>query len=127
MTYIFRVQDSKGRGPWRPGFSHKWKDMDREIPDPFYDEFPDIDLANETGNLGCGCANANQLKKWFSEEEYELLLKLGYKAVKLKVDRIVRQSENQCVFLRNKPLRKNTVRIALYENKEEQANELYHE
>lgn len=116
MRQIYRVQDEKGRGPWRPGFSHLWVEPDREIPAPFYVEFPDIDLAEaqQKGNLGCGCASLEQLKKWFSEDEYNRLLLLGYKAVRMKADSVVRESENQVVFIRQQALRKNVVRVHLY-------------
>lgn len=125
MNYVYRVQDSKGRGPWRPGFSQKWRDQARDIPDPFYIEFPDIDLSRGTGNFnfGCGCVSIDQLKKWFSQDEYNRLLKLGYKAVKLKADRIIKESKNQVVFSRNKSFRKDAVRITLYDCIEGQAND----
>ena len=43
---IYRVQDAQGRGPWKPGFSHRWVE---DRPDhynlpPWFVEFGRCDL-----------------------------------------------------------------------------------
>lgn len=114
---VYRVQDKDGRGPWKPGFSHRWvetrPDHDNLLPWPF--EFGRVDRKAISGmHLGCGCKTLDQLRRWFSETEYDALLGLGYCAVKMKVGRILGESETQCVFERAKPLKSDVKVIHLY-------------
>ncbi|TVP11783.1 hypothetical protein [Shewanella sp. KCT] len=112
---VFRVQDKRGRGPFQPGFTAKWLQQHKELP-PYYLEF-DIDVRAEQamGNvLGCACRDLEQLKKWFTEQEFKTLQKLGFKAVRLEVDRIIESSDIQCVFSRARQLRKGAVEVKLY-------------
>lgn len=114
---IFRVQDKEGRGPWRPGFSHKWVE-DRDDHDnlvPWLHEFGRVDGTAIYGMaIGCGCLTLDQLRRWFTESEYRTLQRYGYHAVKMQVGRVLAASELQCVFERAKPLRCDVERVELY-------------
>lgn len=112
--FIYRVQDIYGRGPWKPGFSHRWVETrpDHDNLPPWYVEFGRVDqqlLYGEHG--GSGCRTIEQLRRWFTESEYRKLLSFGYCAVKMQVGRILAESEIQCVFGRAKPLNSEEVEI----------------
>lgn len=117
---VFRVQDRDGRGPWKPGFSEKWIDDSRtdaeyEALKPGPLEFGDVARQAIYGmHLGYGCESLEQLRRWFTEQEYRTLRRHGYRAVKIEVGRILASSELQCVFERSKPLRKGVKRVNLY-------------
>src|SRR5207247_592614 len=95
---VFRVQDKDGRGPWKPGFSHRWVE-DREDHDklvPWYTEFGRVDRRAIYGMaVGSGCRTLEQLRRWFTPSEYRTLRRLGYQAVRLKAGRILAESEIQ--------------------------------
>lgn len=116
--FVFRVQDAEGRGPWRPGFSHKWVEdrPDEEfaalIPWPL--QFGELPF-DPRMHAGCGCQSLSQLRRWFTESEYRTLLGLGYRAVKMTPERILAASDIQCVFERVIPLNVGVVPIQLYD------------
>ena len=115
--FIYRIQDSDGRGPFKPGFSHVWVNErgDHENLKPCTQQFDGIRnklLLSE--HYGCGCKNLKQLRRWFTKQEYKKLKKYGYRAVKMKVARIVAESEIQVVFGRAIPLNENIDEIRLY-------------
>jgi len=115
---VFRVQDTEGRGPWRPGFSRVWVQPrpDHMLLAPFFVEFPGVLKAVLPGErLGSGCNNPSHLRRWFTEKEYRTLKKLGYSAVALEVDRILAESDVQVVFVRALPFNTNTTPISLYD------------
>jgi hypothetical protein len=117
---ILRVQDSDGRGPWRPGFSRLWvrdrADHDNLIPWPT--EFGMGIIPRDTWpfgrHFGCGCRTIEQLQRWFTVEEYATLTRYGYQAVRLDVDRVIAESERQLVFQRSRPLRAGAEPFNLY-------------
>lgn len=119
MTRIFRVQDSEGRGPWRPGLSHKWSE---ERPEseyaalvPWMVEFKGKMKPHITGmRLGCGCLTHEQLRRWFTQGEYAKLLGYGYQSVSMIADRILAASDKQCVFQRARPLHEEVEVFSLY-------------
>lgn len=117
MREIFRIQDSKGRGPWKPGFSHLWVENrpDHNNLIPCHHEFGRVERLAITGmHLGCGCRTKEQLRRWFTPEEYAKLINLGYNAVQMEVGRILAESNTQCVFERAKPLHKDLLVFDLY-------------
>lgn len=115
-TQVVRIQDKKGRGPFAPGVTNKWLDTrnGRGFLPSFFMEFPDF-RPTGSDNFGCACMTTDQLKLWFSQEEYQKLLKLGFKAVKMNVDEVVRQSDIQCIIRRKRSFRKNVETFQLYE------------
>ena len=115
---IFRVQDSEGRGPWRPGFSHNWvidrPDHANLPPWPFefgLDKVLDSRKPNEW--MGCGCLSLKQLRRWITMKEYRTLKKLGYGCVMLEGNAIA-VSDIQCVFTRDRPLFEDIKKLKLY-------------
>jgi len=117
MPIIFRIQDKDGRGPWKPGFSHKWietrEDHDNLPPWPL--EFGRVDRQLFLGeHAGSGCLTLEQLQRWFTPSEYKTLLKYGYRAVKMEVNRLLAHSDIQCVFGRTKPLKEDFIVVELY-------------
>ena len=113
---VFRVQDKDGRGPWKPGFSHKWvedrKDHDNLVP--WYVEFGRVDLQGIAGmTMGSACTSLEQLRRWFFPSEYKKLLSLGYQAVQLEAS-VLAESEVQCFVQRAKPFNIKSYPVALY-------------
>jgi hypothetical protein len=107
---VYRVQDREGRGPWRPGFSAKWlHDSDLPLPAAFFEEFgwrlADVPRMFRRGEFGgCGCRTLEQLARWITSTEAERLRVYGYVIVRMTIDRVLAESENQVVFARRKPL-----------------------
>ena len=114
---VFRIQDVEGRGPWKPGFSHKWV-QDREDHEnllPWHIEFGRVtQYAYSWELIGCGCTSIEQLRRWFTDVEYCTLLSYGYQAVQITASRILAQSDTQCVFTTKIPFNKQFVIFDLY-------------
>jgi hypothetical protein len=116
---VYRVQDDEGRWPWRPGLSRHWV---RERDDhanlrPWMQEFGDVIPRSgwPFGNhFGCACKTIEQLRRWFSADEYETLLSFGFEAVQMEVDRVLAESDIQLVFQRSRPLRAGVEPVSLY-------------
>jgi hypothetical protein len=110
--HVYRVQDRYGRGPWKPGFSHRWSDPElapgQEELLPVYEEFG-LDVFHRLGRAnefyGTAVRSPEALCRWFSASEQCRLSALGYSAVSLGVDRILAESKHQLVFARREPLR----------------------
>lgn len=104
---VYRVQDIEGRGPYRPGFSHTWvADHGPAKPPSWIDEFGMglLKKARPHEALGCAFRTLEQARKWFLQEELDRLVLLGYRLVKMDVDRVLAESEHQLVIARSKPL-----------------------
>jgi len=107
--HIFRVQDSEGRGPYRPGFSRFWTDPDGPVVRPWWDELG-IPLAEAVRSLpvgmysGCGFRSLELLNQWFTPIERERLQAHGFVVVRFKPDRIIAQTPTQVVFAQRAPL-----------------------
>ena len=120
MFTIYRIQDADGRGPWKPGFSHRWV-ADRPESEyarlvPWIEEMGPVHRNALYGtHTGCGCRSLEQLRLWFLPVEYKKLLDFGYKAVQLSAGRILGESEIQCVFERAAPLNQDVQEVELYE------------
>jgi len=114
---VFRVQDADGRGPWKPGFSHRWVEdrPDHENLIPWFNEFGDVRERAIYGMvMGCGCRTLDQLRRWFTPSEYKTLLGFGYQAVKMQIGRVLAESDIQCVFECSKPLNQGCEVVQLY-------------
>lgn len=115
---VYRVQDGDGRGPWRPGFSHKWVETrpDHDNLPSWLCEFGPAHLkAFSWEHCGSGCRTIEQLCRWFTESEYKTLLKGGYQAVEMEASRILVESNIQCLFTRKNPLCDGAKIIKLYD------------
>ena len=109
MTFIYRVQDATGRGPWRPGFSHLWIDEHAPVgrlSETVMDLVPLAVLrALPTDrHYGCGCRTMAALREWFTPAERLRLTALGFDPVRLRVDQILAESDWQMFFSRTRPL-----------------------
>jgi hypothetical protein len=113
---IYRIQDSEGRGPWRPGFSHTWveprADHDNLIPG-----HKELNMPQNFYKFRCygfGCTSKHMLQRWFTPSEYQTLLRYGYRAVEISVNEILASSDTQCLFGRNIPLNLKCSTFRLY-------------
>lgn len=95
---VYRIQDKYGRGPWKPGFSSKWVEFrpDHENLIPSYEEFG-IDVFRYP-YAKSGCKTIDQLKRWFTESEYNKLHNYGYRAYEIKTKKLYAESEIQIIF-----------------------------
>jgi len=115
---IYRVQDKDGRGPWKPGFSHKWI-VDRDDLNNLHSINKEFNCSYldrtfyEGWHFGCGCLSVDQLKRWFIEEEYNTLLEYGYSSVKIN-GKVLESSSIQCLFARRKHLKYHGGIFSLY-------------
>jgi hypothetical protein len=118
---IYRIQDKEGRGPFRPGFSKYWvserPEVELALLKPPHVEFPDMVL-RAGWHFGCGCESLEKLRMWFLPCEYHTLLSYGYRCVSMEIDRIAAKSAYQCVFERDRPLRKNVKEVELYSDRQ---------
>ena len=104
---VFRVQDHKGRGPFKPGFTRFWLDPSKpesELLPSMFDEFPNVmGLLLDHGHQGCACTDLDTLKRWLNAAEMSLLKHVGYRIVSMNADKILAQSKNQVLFWRKLP------------------------
>lgn len=108
---VFRVQDSQGRGPFKPGVPAKWADPEfapgmKALP-TFMEEFG-FDVFDRLGrpgeHFGSAVRRARSISDWFSKSEQIKLHDLGYRLTGLRNARVLAESQNQIVFARSKPL-----------------------
>jgi hypothetical protein len=107
MEKVFRIQDREGRGPWKPGFSHKWvvNRPDHKNLISWYEEFgPVHESIPSFYHIGTACTSLKQLRRWFTRREYKALLGFGYSAVCMHVDEIIKRSDIQCLVVSKRPL-----------------------
>lgn len=109
MRPIFRVQDSDGRGPWKPGFSNRWLDADIGLranlpPWPMEFGMKLMRRVKPGQHVGCGCVSLDQLWKWFTRAEMDRLHIFGYHLIEIPDGQILAESDVQCVFVRDCPL-----------------------
>lgn len=110
MPVVWRVQNSEGRGPYKPGFSKQWLDGNsRRACVPWWIELglPMVAAHDSLrGNMHTGCAFETEAKakEWFSRSELRRLSKLGYHLVQLNVDVIRYRTPTQLVVQSNTPL-----------------------
>lgn len=117
MIKVFRIQDKEGRGPWKPGFSHKWVKLrpDHDNILPWYVEMGRVDLHLLPGEQGlCACETIKQLRRWFTKSEYKKLCRFGYNAVIIEVDTIIAKSDTQLFCGVRNLLNKKAEIIRLY-------------
>ena len=117
MVVVYRVQDLSGRGPWKPGFSKIWVEErpDHKNLQPWFIEFGWVNKKGLSGEtLGSACKTIEQLRRWFTKQDYEKLKTYGYKSVKIEVNRIIAESDIQCFVGRAKPFNESVEVVELY-------------
>ena len=100
---LFRIEDRERRGPYRPGCSALWSDIEGPPPPPpWAAEFGICILAQvQPGeNMQCGFKTETQLRRWFTPAEIYKLQLLGYRIVEAEATRIIAESKHQVVFIR---------------------------
>lgn len=108
---ILRVQDSKGRGPWRPGLSEKWVDSFRTSQNPpIYEEYPEFVLkvreAHGRGlHIGCAARGRAGLLSWFSPMEIVRLSDMGFRVVDASACDVLHETPTQVLIASDRPLR----------------------
>jgi len=108
---ILRVQDDRGRGPWRPGFSAGWVDSWRtECLPQVYQEIPDfaaiVARAKRDGmHVGCAARGMAGLLAWFSPMELCRLDDLGFQIVDASGCDVLAETPHQLIIGSNRPLR----------------------
>ena len=106
---LFRIQDSEGRGPYRPGFSKQWADKDGPICAPWWIELG-ISLQAAMAMLPRGMFNGSafdslgKLEQWFTPSELEKLGKFNFNIVRFRPDKLIAETPTQVVFAQSYPL-----------------------
>jgi len=111
---VYRIQDCNGRGPFKPGST--WYDIDfapgvKPLP-TWMEEFgPDViyKLGQAHEHFGTGVRSLDKLRWWFSLPEMRKLNALGYNIVRMKISRVLGESENQVLFARRKKLSESVI------------------
>lgn len=120
-TFVHRVQDETGRGPFQPGFSLLWFQGRDEAEE---EEFAPFDvrvvgplaraLPASMRYAAHACRSQAQLRRWFLPQEYHMLRDLGFQAVTIEVDAILMESPLQVLFARSIPLHQAANPFELY-------------
>jgi hypothetical protein len=113
-TLVCRIQDAEGRGPYRPGFSHRWSERE-DGPDPVFVAFPGImaiaqQKVNKYGGaVGCAFRTLEQAANWFSPSEVLTLAKHGYSLCWMRPDEILAEDDDQMVIWTQTPFAKAVI------------------
>ena len=119
MIPVYRIQDPEGRGPFRPGFSHKWVETrpDHDLLKPYFDILDRkslVDTIRGGYHVGCACLTVEQLRRWFTAGEYITLRGYGFQAVVMMADELLHTDDVQSVIARLKPFNEGAQAIPLY-------------
>ena len=119
MGVMYRLQDGAGRGPFKPGFTEKWlsdkDDLDELKPFTPREIFnAKMKSSVEFPVIGCCCSSADDLKKWFTKEEYFKLRLLGYKSVMVSQCEFLAAKDYQVLIGRTWPFTKGIKQFELY-------------
>lgn len=114
--FVYRVQASDGRGPWRPGFSERWIDNDAPVgrlSETIMDLMPIRELRSlpDTMHYGCACRTLTGLRDWFTAIEIARLESLGFYPVRINVDQILAESPWQMLVGRVRPFADGASRL----------------
>lgn len=112
MSELYRVQDKTGRGPWRPGYSHKWVSDKRGAPDllpPIFEDLPSfrqvVTLAHTLGfHIGIAVRGWQQFGAWFLPDELERLRADGFNVVQCDNCRVFAETKHQVMIGSKAPL-----------------------
>lgn len=97
---VYRLQDSKGRGPYWHEFDEQWQDPQNNhnnLPTPY--EENSISERFKSGFHVCGFKSLKQMGKWFTKKEFREMKKVGLYLVAIEVpeDKIIK-GKKQIVF-----------------------------
>ncbi len=100
---VIRVQDRHGRGPYRPGMSHRWSDPNGFDCPPWWVELGlEMAAAHERFvgpyHWGCAFTSREQMARWFNVGEMRALDRLGYSLAAVSADIVVAETPRQIVF-----------------------------
>jgi hypothetical protein len=103
---VYRVQDRAGRGPFRPGLTDQWRDIDGNDYPPIQLDFGIAWLAEvpPSWHVGCALRDAAAVARWFTASECQRLHTLGFNLVSIRA-RVLRESPHQMIVVRPLPLR----------------------
>lgn len=106
---VLRVQDAEGRGPYRPGFSHRWSDPNGFDCPPWWEELG-LGMAEAHARCvsgyhwGCAFTSRKQLEAWFNAKERRALDRLGYRVAFILPSIIAAETPRQIVIGTRAPL-----------------------
>lgn len=111
---LLRIQDSSGRGPWRPGLSSKWVSSRADaprLPAPIHEQVPKLSSiaasVHAAGrHIGCAVRGSVGLERWFLDDEIGRLKALGFHLVDCSHCRIEAETSDQVLFSSQWPLRR---------------------
>lgn len=100
---VIRVQDARGRGPYRPGFSRVWRDLSWPAQAPWWEEIGEDPFTAHLridGAYHCGCAfrTQEQLRRWFSPRELRALDRHGFALASIVPDVVFIETASQVVI-----------------------------
>lgn len=113
---VYRAQAADGRGPWRPGWSRQWIDVDAPA-DRLVESLSDLLTIEQLRSLppgmhyGCACRSLEALLAWFTPVERLRLKGFGYSPVRLNVDQVLAESPLQLVVGRVRPFMDGATRV----------------
>ena len=97
---IYRLQNSKGQGPYWHEFRDTWEDPKNNhnnLPTP-YEEKNIVDQF-KAGVHVCGFKSLKQLGKWFTKKEFREMKKIGLNLVAIEVpENQIIKGKKQIVF-----------------------------
>lgn len=118
---VYRIQDSEGRGPFKPGFSDQWVEFREDLFNlrPAYADFDGYvetvkQLKKKGLYLGIATETPEQLRRWFTVTEYLKLLGMGYKCYKVHKCHIAHKSDIQIIIARKCHPTKSIEQVKLY-------------
>jgi hypothetical protein len=103
---VYRVQDRSGRGPFRPGLTDQWRDVEGADYPPIQLDFGMTWRTEVPPGWHCGCALSDvaAVARWFTASECQRLHILGFNLVSIRA-RVLRESPHQLLVVRPLPLR----------------------
>lgn len=117
----YRIQDSEGRGPFKPGTAVEWCESRIDLINlkPAHLEFDDYtDTVRELIAKGLYVSIATdtleQLRRWFTVTEYLKLLGKGYKCYKVDQCHVAFRSDIQLLIARKCPPTQFIEQVKLY-------------
>lgn len=97
---VYRLQNSKGQGPYWHEFREAWQDPKNDhnnLPTP-YEENSIVERFKEGVHV-CGFKSLKQMGKWFTKKEFRAMKKIGLELVAIEVpENQIIKGKKQIVF-----------------------------